>query len=91
MSRANRCWGSPRIVGELQKLGIEVAKSTVERYMLRRRKPPTATWRAFLSNHVKDLVAIDFFVVPTVSRRRRQEVSCKALRLGILEESALKR
>ena len=66
MSRANRCWGSPRIVGELQKLGIEVAKSTVERYMLRRRKPPTPTWPAFLRNHARDLVSIDFFVVPTV-------------------------
>jgi len=66
MSRANPTWGSPRIVGELGKLGIEVAKSTVEKYMVRHRTPPSPTWRAFLANHVKDLVAMDFFIVPTV-------------------------
>ena len=64
---ANPGWGSPRIVGELAKLGIEVAISTVAKYMPRRRKPRSPTWRAFLENHVKDLVATDFFVVPTVS------------------------
>jgi len=67
MSMANPGWGSPRIVGELGKLGIAVSKSTVEKYMLRPRKPPSPTWRTFLENHVKDLVATDFFVVPTVS------------------------
>jgi putative transposase len=67
MSRANPLWGSPRIVGELRKLGIHVAKSTVEKYRVRPRKPPASTWKAFLNNHVKDLVALDFFVVPTVS------------------------
>lgn len=66
MSDSNPGWGSPRIVGELRKVGIEVAKSTVEKYMVRRRKPPSPTWRAFLANHVKDLVSIDFFIVPTV-------------------------
>ena len=34
--------------------------------MVRQRKPPSATWRTFLKNHVKDIVAVDFFVVPTV-------------------------
>ena len=67
ISMANPGWGSPRIVGELAKLAIAVSKSTVEKYMLRPRKPPSPTWRAFLENHVKDLVATDFFVVPTVS------------------------
>ncbi|MBU0608421.1 MAG: integrase core domain-containing protein [Armatimonadetes bacterium] len=66
MSQANLGWGAPRILGELEKLGIVVAKSTVRKYMLRRRRPPSPTWRAFLSNHAKDLVAIDFFVVPTI-------------------------
>jgi putative transposase len=66
ISVANQSWGSPRIVGELQKLGIEVARSTVEKYMVRRRKPSSPTWRAFLANHVKDLVSIDFFIVPTL-------------------------
>jgi transposase InsO family protein len=66
MSEANIGWGSPRIVGELRKLGIKVAKSTVEKYRVRSRKPPSPTWKGFLNNHVKDLVSIDFFVVPTV-------------------------
>jgi putative transposase len=66
MSQANRTWGSPRIVGELGKLGIIVAKSTVEKYMVRSPKPPSSTWKSFLKNHAKDLVSIDFFVVPTV-------------------------
>ncbi|MCZ6873446.1 MAG: integrase, partial [bacterium] len=67
MWQSNPTWGSPRIVGELRKLGIDVAKSTVERYRPRVRKPPSPTWRAFLNNHVKDLVACDFFTVPTVT------------------------
>jgi putative transposase len=69
MSSANPRWGSPRIAGELAKLGIHVAKATVERYMVRPKKPPSPTWRAFLANHVKDLVSVDFFVVPTVTFR----------------------
>jgi len=66
MSAANVRWGSPRIVGELRKLGIEVSKSTVEKYRVQSKKPPSPTWKAFLKNHVTDLVSIDFFVVPTV-------------------------
>jgi len=66
ISTANPTWGSPRIVGELGKLGIELSKSTVEKYMVRVRKPPSPTWKSFLKNHVKDLVSIDFFVVPTL-------------------------
>ena len=61
MSEANPGWGSPRIVGELRKLGIDVAKSTVEKYRVRPRKSPSPTWKAFLNNHVRDLVAIDIF------------------------------
>jgi hypothetical protein len=52
MWRSNSTWGSPRIVGELRKLGITVAKSTVEKYRPPVRKPPSPTWKAFLSNHV---------------------------------------
>jgi transposase InsO family protein len=65
--RSNPTWGSPRIVGELRKLGINVAKSTVEKYRPRIRKPSSPTWRAFLHNHVKGLVSCDFFTVPTVT------------------------
>jgi hypothetical protein len=67
MWQANPTWGSPRIVGELRKLGIQVAKSTVETYRPRVRKPPSPTWKAFLTHHVKDLVACDFFTVPTAT------------------------
>ena len=56
-------------MGELRKLGIDVAKSTVEKYRPPLRKPPSPTWKAFLHNHVKDLVACDFFTVPTVTFR----------------------
>jgi hypothetical protein len=64
---SNPLWGSPRIVGELRKLGLSVAKSTVEKYRPRGRKPSSPTWKAFLKNHVKDIVACDFFTVPTAS------------------------
>ena len=69
MSLANPTWGVPRIVGELRKLGIHVAKSTVEKYRVRPRKPPSPTWKAFLKNHVQDSVSLDFFVVPTVTHK----------------------
>lgn len=65
----NAIWGAPRIHGELLKLGFDVSEPTVSRYMPRRRKPPSQTWRTFLLNHRKDLVSIDFFVVPTVTFR----------------------
>jgi putative transposase len=48
------------------KLGLELSQATVAKYMVRHRRPPSQTWRTFLQNHVKDLVAADFFVVPTV-------------------------
>jgi putative transposase len=69
MWQANPTWGSPRIVGELRKLGIAVAKSTVEKYRPRPKKPPSPTWKTFLKNHMQDVVAMDFFVVPTVTFR----------------------
>jgi putative transposase len=69
MSEANVLWGAPRIRSELRMLGIDVAKSTIERYMVKRPKPASPTWRAFLANHVACLASIDFFVVPTVRNR----------------------
>src|SRR5262245_56823864 len=62
-------WGAPWLHGELLKLGIEVSQATVAKYMVKHGKPPSQTWRTFLENHVKQLVAVDFFVVPTVSLR----------------------
>jgi putative transposase len=69
MSLANPLWGAPRIHGELLKLGIDVSEATVAKYRARQRRPPPQTWRSFLSNHVKDLVSADFFVVPTIRFR----------------------
>jgi putative transposase len=69
MARANPLWGAPRIHGELLKLGIDVAERTVSRLISRRRPPPSQTWRTFLTNHVRDLVSIDFFTVPTAQLR----------------------
>jgi len=67
MSAANFLWGAPRLHGELLKLGIEVSQATVAKYMAKHRKPPSQTWQTFLENHVKQLVSIDFFVVPTLT------------------------
>ncbi|MHB8541545.1 MAG: integrase core domain-containing protein [Candidatus Acidiferrales bacterium] len=69
MNLANPRWGVPRIHGELLKLRIEISQATVANYMVRPRKPPSQTWRTFLSNHSKDLVSADFFVVPTIAFR----------------------
>ena len=69
MAAMNPLWGAPRIHGELLKLGIDVAERTVSRLMPKRRTPPSQTWRTFLANHVRDLVAIDFFTVPTARLR----------------------
>jgi transposase InsO family protein len=66
VSAANPLWGTPRIVGELGKLGIKVAKSTVDKYRVRSGKGPSPTWRAFLKNHINDLVSIDVLIVPTI-------------------------
>jgi putative transposase len=55
------------MVGELRKLGINVAKSTVEKYRVRPRKPPSPMEKTFLINHVQDLVSLDFFAVPSVT------------------------
>jgi len=69
MCRANPLWGAPRIHGELLKLGIDVSEAAVSKYMIRRRGPPSQTWRTFLSNHAKDIIALDFFTVPTATFR----------------------
>ncbi len=66
MSRENPLWGAPRIHGELLKLGIDIGETSVGKYMVRQRKPPSQTWRTFLENHVKTMVSVDFFTVPTI-------------------------
>jgi transposase InsO family protein len=69
MSLANRLWGAPRIHGELLKLGIEVAQSTVAKYMARSGRGPSQTWKTFLRNHAAGIAAMDFLIVPTVGFR----------------------
>ena len=63
----NPLWGAPRIHGELLKLGIEVVQSTVAKYMVKQRRPPSQSWKTFLRNHANGIAAIDLFVVPTVN------------------------
>jgi putative transposase len=67
--RENPTWGSPHIMAELAKLGVRVGESTVRKYKPRIRKPPSQTWKTFLKNHGRDIVAVDFFVVPTITFR----------------------
>ena len=69
MSQTNPVWGAPRIHGELLKLGMDVSQATVAKYMVRRRQPPSQTWRTFLGNHIGQVMAADFFVVPTATYR----------------------
>jgi len=67
MSKDNPLWGAPRIHGELLKLGFELAESTVSKYMIKHRGPPSQTWRTFLRNQADAIAAIDLCVVPTLT------------------------
>jgi hypothetical protein len=66
MSVENPLWGAPRIHGELLKLGFEVAQSSVAKYMIKRRGPPSQGWRTFLRSHAPNIAAMDLLVVPTI-------------------------
>lgn len=70
MCEENPLWGAPRIHGELLKLGFVVAQSTVSKYMMRRRGPPSQGWKTFLRNHADGIAAVDFLVVPTIAFER---------------------
>jgi hypothetical protein len=69
MATANPLWGAPRIHGELLKLGFEVSERTVSRLLPHRSRPPSQTWRTFLTNHLAAMVSMDFFTVPTLTGR----------------------
>ena len=69
MSIANPLWGAPRIHGELLKLGVDVGQTSVAKYMVKRRGPPSQGWKTFLHNHADGIAAMDLFVVPTISFR----------------------
>jgi hypothetical protein len=64
MLRDNSLWGAPRILSELSLLGYKIRERTVAKYMIRKKKRPSQTWKTFLKNHAHDVVAIDFFTVP---------------------------
>ena len=70
MCKENPLWGAPRIHGELLKLGFDVAQSTVSKYMLRRRGPPSQGWKTFLRNHADGIASVDFLIVPTLAFER---------------------
>jgi putative transposase len=69
MSRENPLWGVPHIQAELRLLGFDVAESTVAKYRIKSRKPPSQTWKSFLKNHAGQIAAADFFIVPTAGFR----------------------
>ena len=73
ISRANPRWGAPRIHGELLRIGINVAQATVSKYMVRHRRPPSQTWRAFLDNHARDLVSRLWCMAPFDAARPQVE------------------
>src|SRR5678816_2492229 len=66
MSVENPLWGAPRIHGELLKLGFEVAQSSVAKYMVKRRGPPSQGWCTFLRSHAPSIATMDLCVVPTI-------------------------
>ena len=69
MSIANPLWGAPRVHGELLKLGIDIGQTSVAKYMVRRRGPPSQGWKTFIRNHADGIAAMDLFVVPRISFR----------------------
>jgi transposase InsO family protein len=69
ISLANPLWGAPRIHGELLKLGLDVAQTTVAKYMVRHRRPPSQGWKTFLRNHADGIASIDLVIVPTITFR----------------------
>jgi hypothetical protein len=87
MSRENPLWGAPRIHGELLMLGIEVAESTVGRYMVRRHRPPSQGWKTFLRNHAAGIASLDLFVERLISSIRRESLH----HLVVFDETQLRR
>ena len=69
MATANPLWGAPRIHGELRMLGIDVSERTVSRLLEQHPRPPSQTWKTFLTNHLASAASMDFFTVPTLTGR----------------------
>jgi transposase InsO family protein len=69
MAIANPLWGAPRIDGELRTLGLDVSERTVSRLLRRISRPPSQSWRTFLTNQLASAASMDFFTVPTLTGR----------------------
>lgn len=69
MSLENRIWETPRIHGELMKLGFDISETTIPKYMVKPSGPPSQTWNTFIRNHMTEIVAVDFFTVHTAAFR----------------------
>jgi len=82
MARANPLRRAPRIHSELLKLEIEVSERTVSRILQTVDRPPSQTWKTFLQNQVGEIVAIDFFTVPTIHLRVCLCFSCWSINGG---------
>lgn len=65
LATENRLWGAERIRGELLKLGLHVAKGTIQKYVasVRPSQSPSQTWSTFLQNHAQAIWACDFLPV----------------------------
>jgi putative transposase len=66
VSHENPSWGAPRIHGELLKLGIDIGETSVSKYLVRTRQPPSQTWRTFLENHMQSMFSADSITVLTI-------------------------
>ena len=69
MATANPLWVAPRIHGELRALGVDVSERTVSRLLTGVTRPPSQTWRTFLTNHLVSAASMDFFTVATLTGR----------------------
>jgi hypothetical protein len=87
MSKENPGWGAPRIHGELLKLGINIGETSVSKYLVRNRKPPSQTWRTVLDNHVKSLVSVTSSPCRRSGFRSSTSSSCLRTSVGALSTS----
>lgn len=67
ISLADLSRGATWIHGEISKLGVDVAQSTVARYTAKDRRLLSASWRASPANHAAGVASVDFFVAPTIT------------------------
>jgi transposase InsO family protein len=72
LARDNPLWGAPRLQAELRLLGHCVSQATIRKYLPEvptDPRRPSLSWQTFWKNHLPEIAAIDFFVVPTATFR----------------------